>query len=85
MRLTRPFDTRMVQNFLLVWLDTNVDEINNDDYQNSIAKVVNTVNLFPNIEAKQVFMIASGTFGPITIPIVHDASQISSFYIFLWK
>jgi hypothetical protein len=33
-RQDRPIRARMVQNFLLIWLDGNIDEINNDDFRN---------------------------------------------------
>jgi hypothetical protein len=44
---------RMVQNFLLLWLDGSIDEVKNDDCRNSITKlrqVVNTVNTFTNAD-----------------------------------
>ena len=85
----------MVQNFLLLWLDGNIDEINNDDCRNSITKlrqVVNTVNTFTDanecidfingIKEETIFMISSGAFGQTTVPVVHDKSQISTIYIF---
>ena len=86
---------RMVQNFLLLWLDGNIDETNNDDCRNSITKlrqVVNTVNTFTDanecinfingIKEETIFMISSGAFGQTTVPVVHDKSQISTIYIF---
>ena len=35
---------RRIQNFLLVWLDANIDEANNEDCINTIAKLRETVN-----------------------------------------
>src|SRR4051794_16366073 len=76
--------TRMVQNFLVVWLDGNIDE-NNDDYQNTITKlrkVSNTVNTFTNVDecisfitnikTQKAYMISSGALGQTAVPIVHD-------------
>jgi tetratricopeptide (TPR) repeat protein len=91
--LRRP-NVRMVQNFLVVWLDENIDE-NDDDYQHSIVKlreVSNTVNTFTDVDecisfimdikTKKVFMISSGAFGQTTVPLVHDMTQIDTIYIF---
>src|ERR1700721_2159133 len=92
---TRPPRRRMVQNFLLIWLDGSIDEVNNDDCRNSITKlrqVVNDVNTFTdmdecvdfitNITQEKVFIIVSGTFSQIIAPLVHDISQVSCVYIF---
>ena len=86
---------RMVQNFLLVWLDGSIDEDNNDDCRNSITKlrqVVNTVNTFTavdecidfitDIKDEKIFMIISGTFSQIIVPVIQDIPQVSSVYIF---
>src|SRR5271154_5963073 len=85
---------RMVQNFLVVWLDRNIDE-NDDDYQHSIVKlreVSNSVNTFTNVDecisfikdikTKKTFMISSGALGQTTVPLVHDMTQIDTIYIF---
>jgi len=92
---TRSPRRRMVQNFLLIWLDGSIDEVNNDDCRNSITKlqqVVNQVNTFTNMDEcidfitnitqEKVFMIVSGTFSQIIVPVVQDISQVSCIYIF---
>ena len=89
-----PF-TRMVQNFLLLWLDESIDEDNNDDCRNSIAKlrqVVNTITTFTDVDKcidfidsikeERIFMISSGAFGQTTVPLVHEKPQVSTIYIF---
>ncbi len=94
-RPCRPLYTRMVQNFVLVWLNENVDEDNNDDCRNTIAKlrqVINTVNTFTNVDKcldyisnikeEKVFMISSEVLGQTTVPLVHDKPQMSRIYIF---
>jgi hypothetical protein len=76
---------RMVQNFLLLWLDRSIDEDNNDDCRNSIEKlrqVVNTVNTFTtvdecidfitDIEHEKIFIIVSGKFSQIIVPLIQD-------------
>jgi tetratricopeptide (TPR) repeat protein len=93
-RPRRPLNARMVQNFHLVWLDGSIDEINNDDCRNSIAKlrqVVNTVNTFTDVDEcidfitdmkdEMTFMIISEAFSPIIVPVVEAISQVSSVYI----
>jgi hypothetical protein len=86
---------RMVQNFLLLWLDAGIDERNNDDYRNSITKlrqVVNTVNTFTDadecidfitdIKEETIFIIVSGTYSAAIVPIVQDILPVSCVSIF---
>jgi tetratricopeptide (TPR) repeat protein len=86
---------RNVQNFILVWLDANIDKVNNSDCRNTITQlqqVVNTVNTFTDvnqcisfitdIKEEKIFMIISGTLGEIVIPTIHDMFQIDSMYVF---
>jgi tetratricopeptide (TPR) repeat protein len=88
-------NTRIVQNFHLVWLDGSIDEDNNDDCRNSITQlrqVVNTVNTFTDVDKcidfingikeEKTFMISSGALGQITVSVVHDKPQVSVIYIF---
>jgi ABC-type uncharacterized transport system ATPase subunit len=85
----------MVQSALLVWLDENIDEINNEDCGNFIKKlrqIVNNVNTFTDIDecvnfisgikGEKTFMISSDALGQTTIPRVHDKPQVSTIYIF---
>ena len=86
---------RNIQNFLLVWLDANIDLANDTDSRNTITqlqKVVHTIHRFTDhnqciafingITEEKVFMIISGTLGEILIPDIHDTCQLESFYIF---
>jgi tetratricopeptide (TPR) repeat protein len=85
---------RMVQNFLLVWLDGGIDKQNNDDYRNSITQlrqVVSKVMTFTNadecidfitdIKEETIFIIVSGTFSAAIVPIVQDILKVSCVYI----
>jgi hypothetical protein len=94
MRPTRLPYARMVQNFLLLWLDESIDEKNNDDCRNSITKlrqVVNTVNTFTDanecidfitdIREETIFIIVSGTFSTAIVPTLQDILQVSCVYI----
>jgi hypothetical protein len=84
---------RMVQNFLLFWLDASIDE-NNDDHCNNVTKlrqVIDTVKTFTdadecidfitNIEKENIFIIISGTFSAAIVPVVQDMLQVSRVYI----
>jgi hypothetical protein len=94
-RSDRPPYTRMVQNFLFVWLDGSIDEINNTECRDIITKlrqVVNIVDTFTdadecidhvtNIMEEKTFMIVSETFSKTIIPIVQDILHVISIYIF---
>ena len=88
-------DARIVQNFLLIWLDGTINGIHNNDYCNTITQLrqmVNTVNVFTSVDEcidfirntkeEKIFIISSGTLGQIAVPIIHDMAQINSIYIF---
>jgi tetratricopeptide (TPR) repeat protein len=91
---TEPLPSRTVQNCLVVWVDQNMDE-NNNQYKESIKllrNVVNTIKTFANADecidfisrnrTEKIFLIASGTLGQKTVPIVHDMIQVNTIYIF---
>ena len=93
--LSRRFYTDTVQNFLVVWLEENIDEVNDTDCQNTIIKlreVVNEVNTFTNMEecvtfinnikVERVFLISSDALGQTIVPIVHNMVQVNTIYIF---
>jgi hypothetical protein len=88
-------DARIAQNFRLVWLDSGIDEVYNDNSVNTITKlrqIVNTVQKFinvdecielmTNIKDEKIFIICSGELGQTTVPTVHDMIQINCVYIF---
>ncbi|CAF0871682.1 unnamed protein product [Adineta steineri] len=90
----RPINIQQVQNVLLVWLDSNIDETNND-CQNTITKLrraVNDIKIYTNgdqclefiqtIVDKKVCMIVSGSLGQHIVPRVHNMCQIDSIFIF---
>ncbi|CAF3830391.1 unnamed protein product [Rotaria sp. Silwood1] len=84
---------RMLQNFLLVWLDVDFDE-SKDDYEKSmkhLQHIVATVAVFTDvdesvdfltdIENEKVFMIVSGALAQHIIPIIQECPQLVSIYI----
>ena len=90
----QPNRRRIMQNYLLVWLDANVTT-SNEDTQHTLQQlrsVVNDVNLFmePNqcvtfldgIQLEKVFLIISGSLGRDLVPRIHDMAQIDAIYIF---
>ncbi|CAF4070786.1 unnamed protein product [Rotaria sp. Silwood1] len=85
---------RFVQNFLLVWLDTKIDE-NNADFKNSFAQlrnVVNTVEVFTDVDQcfeymesikdEKIFLIVSGALGEKTVPLIHNMPQLDTIFVF---
>ena len=87
--------TPSVQNVLLIWLDANIDEINDDDSRHTLTElkqVVPTVHTFTNpdlciaflssIREKKVLMIISGALGQTIVPTINDMSHIDSIYVF---
>ncbi|CAF1462350.1 unnamed protein product [Adineta steineri] len=85
---------RMAQNYLLIWVDTGIDETDKD-CQNTLAQlksVVNDVNLCtePNqciqvlnkFHKDRAFVVTSGSLGQHLIPEIHDMPQLDTIYIF---
>ncbi|CAF4107723.1 unnamed protein product, partial [Adineta steineri] len=90
----RRINIQQMQNVLLIWLDSNIDETN-DDCQNTITnlrRIVNDINTYTNgdeclefiqtIVDKNVCMIISGSLGQHIVPLVHSMSQVDSIFIF---
>lgn len=85
---------QMVQNVLLIWLDSNIDE-NSNDCRNTIRhlrRIVNTINTFTDgqkcieflntLGDEKVCMIISGFLGQHIVPSIHNLSQVDSIFIF---
>jgi hypothetical protein len=86
----------MVQNVLLIWLDTNIDEENGADCRNAVTQlrcVVNNVSIFTNGDEcfefintidnnNKACIIISGSLGPETVSRLHNMSQVDSIFIF---
>ena len=87
----------IVQNFVLLWLDSNINK-SNDDYNNSMTqlrKIVNTIDTFTDtdqcvgflsdIKDEKVFILVSGDIAQSIVPRIHDTSQLDSIYVFCVK
>jgi tetratricopeptide (TPR) repeat protein len=85
---------RIVQNFLIIWVDANIDE-SKQDCQYTVAQlrsVVNDVNIFTQpdeciqflngLQDEKVFVIASGALGQHLVPDIHDLPQVDGIHIF---
>jgi tetratricopeptide (TPR) repeat protein len=91
---SRRTDVRMVQNVMLIWLDSTIDK-DNTDCQNTITqlrRIVNDVNTFTDgdqciqfintVTNNKACMIISGSLGQHIVPRVHSMSQVDSIFIF---
>ena len=86
--------SRIVQNYLLVWLDANATTSNEDSQQTleQLRSVVNDVNLFmepdacvdflSEIQLEKVFLVISDSLGQDLVSCIHQMSQIDAIYIF---
>ncbi|CAF1478927.1 unnamed protein product [Rotaria sp. Silwood1] len=85
---------RILQNFLLVWLDANLQESDND-FKNSLQhlrKIVASittftdaqqcVNFLSEIKKEKVFMIVSGSLGRQIVPEIEALPQLEAIYVF---
>ncbi|CAF4879391.1 unnamed protein product, partial [Rotaria socialis] len=83
---------RIVQNFLLVWLDANIDE-GKEDFQKSLAqlrKIFVTVEPFTDvgqcvdyltsIDDQKVYLITSASLGQMAVPLIHDIAQLDKIF-----
>jgi tetratricopeptide (TPR) repeat protein len=86
---------RIIENFLVVWLDSNLDDLSIDDSHDivdQLRSIVNSVNTFNDVDRcvdflsdikdEKVFMIISGSLGQQIISHIHDISQLHSIYVF---
>ncbi|CAF1106933.1 unnamed protein product [Rotaria sp. Silwood1] len=91
--LPRPV-RRVLQNFLLVWLDANFNE-SNEDFKRSLQQLRRIVvsitaftdaqeciNFLSEIKTEKVFMIVSGTLGWQIVPDIAAWPQLESIYVF---
>ncbi|CAF3969933.1 unnamed protein product, partial [Rotaria sp. Silwood1] len=85
---------RILQNFLLIWLDANLNE-SREDFQKSIQclrRVVASIRTFTDAELcvnflrevkeEKTFMIVSGSLGRRIIPDIQAWPQLDSVYVF---
>ena len=94
--LPRPM-RRVLQNFLLVWLDANFNE-STADFKKSLKylrQVVASVETFTDaeecvkfldqIQKEKAFMIVSGSLGQQVVPEIESKPQLEAVYVFCWN
>ncbi|CAF1055478.1 unnamed protein product [Adineta steineri] len=85
---------RMSQNYLLIWVDANIDQTNKD-CQNTLAQLKNVVNdinlctqpahcvqVLNQFDHERAFVITSGSLGQHLVPEIHGMPQLDTIYIF---
>ena len=88
---------RLIQNFLLVWLDANLDE-SKANFKNSVERLRNIVasihtfkdigkciEFLNEINQEKIFIIVSGSLGRQVVPDFENMPQVQSIYIFCGK
>ncbi|CAF3454978.1 unnamed protein product [Rotaria sp. Silwood1] len=88
---------RVLQDFLVIWLDSNVDKSKND-FKKSIQRlrhivasvitftdVQECIDFLSEIKNERVYMIVSGSVGRHLIPEIYTWPQLNSIYIFCGK
>ncbi|CAF4644174.1 unnamed protein product, partial [Rotaria sp. Silwood2] len=88
---------RKVQNYLLIWVDENID-VKNEDCQNTLAhlrNVVKEVNVCAtseeciealiDVDGGKAFVISSGALGQNVVPVIHDMACVDAIYVFCSK
>jgi tetratricopeptide (TPR) repeat protein len=91
---SRSIRSRIVENFIIIWLDSNIKE-SNKTTQNSInhlRRIINSIQIFTdsdqcinfisNITNEKAFLIISATFSQKLSSLFEDMIQIKSIYIF---
>ena len=83
---------RQLQNFLLIWLNADFDEVNaevNESLQYlqqnmpSVITFTDGQDCFEFLDGvkEKVFMIVSGSLGQLIVPVIQDMPQLQSIYI----
>ena len=85
---------RIIEDFVVVWLDPALTEINTD-HQKFISQlhyIINCVSIFSDLDQcidfitdltnEKLFLIVSDTYGDHLVSLIHDFSQIQTIYLF---
>ncbi|CAF3636412.1 unnamed protein product, partial [Rotaria socialis] len=91
---TEKTTTRFVQNYVVVWLDTNIDE-KKEHFQQCIIevrKIVAALDLFTDVEqcveylkrsdGQKFFLITSGSLGQKAMPLIHNMAQVDTIFVY---
>ncbi|CAF1073670.1 unnamed protein product [Adineta steineri] len=91
----RQLRQRMAQNYLLLWVDTNIDQPN-EDYENTLKQIrtiTDNVNVFTQRDACidfltdtqediKSFLVVKDTRSQQIMPLINDIPQLNSVYIY---
>jgi len=90
----RRVNIQTMQNVLLIWLDSSIDN-KNQDRRNTVTqlrRIVNDIKTYTDgdrciqfistVRDNKVCMIISGALGQLIVPRVHNMSQVDSIFIF---
>ena len=89
-----PPTRRILQNFLLIWLDSDFNEANVhfkrslENFHQTVASITvftdadECVDFIDEIEEEKVFLIVSGSLGRHVVPCIEKMSQLESIYVF---
>ena len=93
-RRQRTVHDNILQNFVLIWLDSKHNELKNNCYSSirQLRDIINITHIFydiddcidflTEIEGRRTFMIISSTLSQQLVPLIHDILQLHSIYIF---
>jgi hypothetical protein len=84
----------LVQNYLLIWVDGNID-LTNEDCENTLIKLrgvvrkvdhcttpAECIEFLNKMDDEKAFVILSGALGQRIVPDIHDMAQVRAIYIF---
>ncbi|CAF2076826.1 unnamed protein product [Rotaria magnacalcarata] len=92
--ISRDQDEAMNQNYLIIWVDDNMDpaNVNCQNIRKKLQDIVNDMNLcttpaeciqlLNDLRNGKVFVISFGTVGKHLVSDIHSRSQLDAIYIF---
>ena len=85
---------RIVQNFVLIWLDAHINESNSDFHESmtQLRAMVDAIDIFTDpdrclnfmtrIKDEKIFLMVSGALGEHFVPRIHQMSEVDSIFVF---
>ncbi|CAF3424027.1 unnamed protein product [Rotaria socialis] len=86
--------SRIVQNFIIIWLDPDIDEVN-VKFPDTIARlrsIVSWIKVFTlpddsvdyltDVTDENVFLFVENSFGKQLVPLIHELPQLYSIFVF---
>jgi tetratricopeptide (TPR) repeat protein len=91
--LSGHFRFRIIENFIVVWLDSDIKESNDDtkNFINRLRCMINSIKTFADpdqcvefltkVENEKVFLIVSESLGQQVVPLISELAQVASIYV----